>query len=218
MNIENFKKSKSSNFLEGNNTTASKPVNSFVSDVDASVRDAQDREAARLAAEKAVYEASDAGKREKAERDRIEIATNLAYLNEKNAANPFYDTERQALYEKRMLELAEKEAREKEMREARQMTPEYQLKEAERQATEKARLRETEAYWASDAGKKDKEILYKMDLYAANTVNPITPIIKKQLEKFSNTQSNNSPAFIDYFLLSICIALLIYFFYNNRRI
>jgi hypothetical protein len=179
MNIENFKKSKSSNFLE-----PTKPVNPFVSDDDPAIRDAIERKALKEAAERLAYEASEAAKKDKAERDRNEIATNLAYLNDKNAANPLYEAERQALYEKRMLELAEKEAREKEMRDARRMTPDYQLKEAERQAREKERLRETEAYWASDAGKRDKEILYKMDLYAAqtNTIDPITTIINKKLE------------------------------------
>lgn len=138
-------------------------------------------------------------KREREERDRREIAANLAYLNSQNAANPLYD--------------AEKEAINKQMIETKRMTPEYQLKEAEREATEKARLRDTEAYWTSDAGKRDKEILNSMDLYAAKT-NAINPIINKNLEKFSN----ESPTFIDYFLLSICIAFIIYIFYNNRRI
>jgi len=214
MNIKTSK-NKNPNFLE-----PSKPVKPFVGDDDPAIRDAIERKALKEAAERIAYEASEAAKKDKAERDRIEIAANLAYLNDKNAANPLYEAERQALYEKRMLELAEKEAREKEMRDARRMTPDYQLKEAERQAREKERLRETEAYWASDAGKRDKEILYKMDLYAAqtNTIDPITTIINKKLEKFSNTQSIDSPTFIDYFLLLLCIALIIYFFYNNRKI
>ena len=170
MNIKTSK-NKNPNFLE-----PSKPVKPFVGDDDPAIRDAIERKALKEAAERLAYEASEAAKRDKAERDRIEIAANLAYLNDKNAANPLYDAEIKASYEKRMLELAEKEAKEKAMREAK-------LKQAEMQAREKARLRETVSYWTSDEGKRDKEILARYSKEMKGSLNLRIVMIKMLRKK-----------------------------------